>query len=61
MGFLGACWISAATVRGVAHTVALTVYSTHDPPGEKPSVIGVKGEIVRMTFPYLYYVFHSKA
>jgi hypothetical protein len=44
MGFIGSCWISAATVRGVTHTVALTVYSKNNPPGEKAVVIGVKGK-----------------
>jgi len=50
MGFLGSCWISAATVRGVAHTAALTVYSTNNPPGEKPRVLGVKGKTYQLDF-----------
>jgi hypothetical protein len=48
MGFLGSCWISAATVRGVTHVVALTVYSKNNPPGEKPAVIGVKGNRIKI-------------
>jgi solute carrier family 4 anion exchanger 2 len=39
---IGGCWVCAATVRAVAHASSLTVYSTNNPPGEKPSILGLR-------------------
>jgi hypothetical protein len=40
---IGGSWVCAATVRAVAHASSLIVFSTNNPPGEKPSIVGVKG------------------
>ncbi len=42
-GFMGAPWLCCATLRGIAHVTALTVYSQNNPPGEKPTIVEVKG------------------
>jgi len=42
---IGGCWVCAATVRAVAHTTSLVVFSTNNPPGEKPVILGAHGEI----------------
>lgn len=42
-GLIGAPFMSAATVRSVAHVSALTVMSNNHAPGEKPFIIEVKG------------------
>ncbi len=38
---IGGCWVCAATVRAVSHTTSLVIYSTNNPPGEKPAILGV--------------------
>ncbi|XP_035714633.1 band 3 anion transport protein isoform X1 [Folsomia candida] len=43
---IGGCWVCAATVRAVAHASSLIVFSTNNPPGEKPSIVGVKEQRV---------------
>lgn len=42
-GIIGAPWMSAATVRSVAHVSSLTVMSQTHAPGQKPHIIEVKG------------------
>lgn len=42
-GVIGAPWMSAATVRSVAHVSSLTVMSRTHAPGQKPHIIEVKG------------------
>src|SRR5437016_51269 len=44
--FLGAPWLCCATLRGIAHVTALTVYSQNNPPGEKPTIVEVKEQRV---------------
>ncbi|CAG7833125.1 unnamed protein product [Allacma fusca] len=41
ISLFGLPWVSVALVRAVAHTTALTVWSTNNPPGEKPKIVGV--------------------
>lgn len=43
-GSIGGSWVCAATVRAVSHASSLTMYSTNNPPGEKPQIVGVKGD-----------------
>lgn len=38
--------IEGATVRALGHITALTVYSKNNPPGEKPTIVKVQGEII---------------
>ena len=46
----------------VTHTVALTVFSSNDPPGQKPSIIGVKGkEAGRQNAVQIFPVYSSSA
>jgi len=40
---IGGCWVGAATVRAVAHASSLVIFSTNNPPGEKPTILGVRG------------------
>ncbi|KAK7789062.1 hypothetical protein R5R35_002562 [Gryllus longicercus] len=42
MGFMGAPWVCAATVRSIAHVSAVTVMSRTHAPGDKPHIIDVK-------------------
>ncbi|ODM91903.1 Anion exchange protein 2 [Orchesella cincta] len=43
---VGGCWVCAATVRAVAHTTSLVVFSTNNPPGEKPAILGANEQRV---------------
>ncbi|XP_050526448.1 anion exchange protein 2 isoform X2 [Daktulosphaira vitifoliae] len=45
-GLIGAPWMSAATVRSVAHVAALTIMSQTHAPGQKPHIIEVKEQRV---------------
>ncbi|XP_025420919.1 anion exchange protein 3 isoform X2 [Sipha flava] len=45
-GIIGAPWMSAATVRSVAHVSSLTVMSRTHAPGQKPHIIEVKEQRV---------------
>lgn len=45
-GIIGAPWMSAATVRSVAHVSSLTVMSRTHAPGQKPHIIEVKGQLI---------------
>ncbi|KAL5234886.1 hypothetical protein ACI65C_002296 [Semiaphis heraclei] len=45
-GVIGAPWMSAATVRSVAHVSSLTVMSRTHAPGQKPHIIEVKEQRV---------------
>jgi solute carrier family 4 anion exchanger 2 len=40
-GFFGTCWLSCATLKVLAHLMALTVWSKNDPPGQEPKIICV--------------------
>jgi len=51
-GLIGAPWMSAATVRSVAHVSSLTVMSRTHAPGQKPHIIEVKG--LWKSFVYLH-------
>lgn len=51
-GFIGAPWMSAATVRSVAHVAALTVMSQTHAPGQKPHIIEVKGLLLIFILKY---------
>uniref|UniRef100_A0A8C5FZE8 Bicarbonate transporter-like transmembrane domain-containing protein n=1 Tax=Gouania willdenowi TaxID=441366 RepID=A0A8C5FZE8_GOUWI len=44
--FFGLPWLSAATVRSVTHTNALTVMTKPNTPGEKPGILEVKEQRV---------------
>jgi solute carrier family 4 anion exchanger 2 len=45
MAYLGTGWVSAPTIRSVTHATSLIVFSTNNPPGEKPAILGVKGRM----------------
>lgn len=56
-GLIGAPWMSAATVRSVAHVSSLTVMSRTHAPGQKPHIIEVKGLHAYITIFLQYFMF----
>ena len=52
MGYIGTGWVAAPTIRSFTHASSLTIFSTNNPPGEKPKVLGVKGRTFRQFITY---------
>lgn len=45
-GLLGMPWVCGAPIRSVQHLQALSVYSTKNPPGEKPKLLFIREQRV---------------
>ncbi len=45
-GMLGIPWTCGAPIRSIQHLQALSVYSTKNPPGEKPKLLYIREQRV---------------